>query len=88
MLVRIIWSLFTLDWFQWHKNMAHYTKQAAAGLEEGGWLQDICTTAPKHQTQFNISSSAAAAAAAALKKKKKKKIGFLSSQEGSDSSQI
>lgn len=42
------------------------------GLRRGGWLQDICTTAPKHQTHFNISSSAAAAAAALIKKKKKK----------------
>lgn len=70
MLVRIIWSLFTLDWFQWHKNMAHYTKQAAAGLEEGGWLQDICMTAPKHQTHFNILHLLLLLR---LKKKKKKK---------------
>lgn len=68
MLVRIIWSLFTLDWFQWHKNMAHYTKQAAAGLEEGGVASGHLYDGTQTPDTFQHSSSAAAAA---LKKNKK-----------------
>lgn len=71
MLVRIIWSLFTLDWFQWHKNMAHYTKQAAAGLEEGGG--GFRTFVRRHPNTRHISTFLHLLLLLLLRLKKKKK---------------